>query len=215
MIKITKHDTLFTDFNDFIRRSRRRFLVKQTPKVIWMTGLSGAGKSTLSIEIQTALRRKGYFTKIFDGDIVRTGLCKDLGYSLEDRLENIRRIAELSRIFVDSGIIVICSFISPTHDMRQMAKEIIGESNFIEVYINAPLDVCEKRDVKGLYAKARQGLIPNFTGIDSVFEPPVKPDIEVRTDLWSIDKTVRYMLRRIIPKVKYRKITINILNQND
>ncbi|HRZ41448.1 MAG TPA: adenylyl-sulfate kinase [Bacteroidales bacterium] len=215
MIKITKHDTLFTDFNDFIRRSRRRFLVKQAPKVIWMTGLSGAGKSTLSIEIQNALRRKGYFTKIFDGDIVRTGLCKDLGYSLEDRLENIRRIAELSKIFVDSGIIVICSFISPTHEMRQLAKEIIGENNFIEVYINAPLHVCEKRDVKGLYAKARQGLITNFTGIDSVFEPPLKPDIEVRTDLWSIDKTARYMLRRIIPKVKFRKITIDILNQND
>lgn len=215
MIKITKHDNLFTDFNDYIRRSRRRFLVKQTPKVIWMTGLSGAGKSTLSIEIQNALRRKGYFTKIFDGDIVRTGLCKDLCFTLEDRLENIRRIAELSRIFVDSGIIVICSFISPTREMRQLAKEIIGGNNFMEVYINAPLEVCEKRDVKGLYAKARQGLIPNFTGIDSVFEPPEKPDIEVRTDLWSIDKTARYMLRRIIPKVKYRKITINILNQND
>ncbi len=215
MIKITRHDTLFTDFNDFIRRNRRRFLVKQTPRVIWMTGLSGAGKSTLSIEIQNALRKKGYFTKIFDGDIVRTGLCKDLGYSLDDRMENIRRIAELSKIFLDSGIIVICSFISPTEKMRQMAREIIGANNFIEVYINAPLEVCEKRDVKGLYARARQGLIVNFTGIDSIFEPPAHPDIEVRTDLWSIDKTARYMLRRIIPKVKYRKITINILNQPD
>lgn len=210
MIKIIKHNTIFTDFNDYIRRSRRRFLVKQNPKVIWMTGLSGAGKSTLSLEIQRALQKKGYFTKIFDGDVIRMGLCKDLGYSLEDRMENIRRIAELAKIFHDSGIIVICSFITPTDAMRRMAKEIIGEESFIEVYVNAPLEVCEQRDVKGLYAKARKGLIKEFTGIDSLFEPPVHPDIEVRTDLWSIDKTARYMLRRIIPKIKFRKITINI-----
>lgn len=210
MIHIKKHDSLFTDFNDFIRRSRRRFLVKQSPKVIWLTGLSGAGKTTLSEVIQSELRKRGYFTKIFDGDIVRTGLCKDLSYSMEDRMENIRRIAELTKIFLDSGIIVICSFISPTKAMRDLAKSIIGDDRFIEVYVNAPLDVCEKRDVKGLYAKARQGLIKNFTGIDSAFEPPLKPDIEVRTDFWSIDKTARYMLRRIIPKIKYRRITIYI-----
>lgn len=210
MIKIQKHNTILTDFNDFIRRSRRRFLVKQNPKVIWMTGLSGAGKTTLSHAIQNELRKRGYFTKIFDGDIVRTGLCKDLTYTLEDRHENIRRIAELTKIFLDSGIIVICSFISPTHEMRQLAKDIIGEDRFMEVYINAPLKVCEERDVKGLYAKARQGLIKDFTGIDSVFEPPVHPDIEVRTDLWSIDKTSRYMLRRIIPNIKFRRITIFI-----
>jgi adenylylsulfate kinase len=210
MIKITTHRNIFTDFNDYIRRSRRRFLVKQRPMVIWMTGLSGAGKTTLSLEIQKVMRRKGYFIKIFDGDIVRTGLCKDLGFSMEDRMENIRRIAELSKIFADSGLIVICSFISPTEAMRSMARDIIGRDNFMEVYINAPLEVCEKRDVKGLYARARKGLITNFTGIDSVFEPPLHPDIEVRTDLWSIEKTARYMLRRIIPRVKFRKITINI-----
>lgn len=208
MIKIKRHDSIFTDFNDFIRRSRRRFLVKQNPKVIWMTGLSGAGKTTLSLVIQNELRKRGYFTKIFDGDIVRTGLCKDLGYSLEDRLENIRRIAEVAKLFKDSGIIVICSFISPTHEIRSLAKEIIGEDHFIEVYVNATLEVCEERDVKGLYAKARKGLIKDFTGIDSVFEPPLKPDIELRTDFWSVDKTARYLLRRIIPRIKFRKITI-------
>jgi len=210
MIQIKRHDSIFTDFNDFIRRSRRRFLVRQNPKVIWMTGLSGAGKTTLSESVQQDLRKRGYFTKIFDGDVVRTGLCSDLGFSLEDRMENVRRIAEVAKIFLDSGIIVICSFITPTHAMRDLAKSIIGEDRFIEVYINAPLEVCEQRDVKGLYARARQGLLKNFTGIDSVFEAPVKPDIEVRTDLWSIDKTVRYMLRRIIPMVKYRRITIYI-----
>lgn len=182
--------------------------MKQNPKVIWMTGLSGAGKTTLSLVIQNELRKRGYFTKIFDGDIVRTGLCKDLGYSLEDRLENIRRIAEVAKLFKDSGIIVICSFISPTHEIRRLAKEIIGEDHFIEVYVNATLEVCEERDVKGLYAKARKGLIKDFTGIDSVFEPPLKPDIELRTDFWSVDKTARYLLRRIIPRIKFRKITI-------
>ncbi|MFO7723799.1 MAG: adenylyl-sulfate kinase [Bacteroidales bacterium] len=210
MIKIQRHDNLFTDFNDFIRRSRRRFLVKQTPKVIWMTGLSGAGKTTLSLVVQNELRKRGYFTKIFDGDIVRKGLCKDLGYSIEDRKENIRRIAEVAKIFMDSGIIVICGFISPTREMRDMARGIIGPENFIEVYVNAPLEVCEQRDVKGLYAKARKGLIPNFTGIDSVFEPPLNPAIEVRTDFWSIEKTAKYMLRRIIPWIKFRRITIYI-----
>jgi adenylylsulfate kinase len=210
MIQIKRHDSIFTDFNDFIRRSRRRFLVRQNPKAIWMTGLSGAGKTTLSESVQRDLRKRGYFTKIFDGDIVRTGLCSDLGFSLDDRMENVRRISEVAKIFLDSGIIVICSFITPTKAMRDLAKSIIGEDRFIEVYINAPLEVCEQRDVKGLYARARQGLIKDFTGIDSVFEAPVKPDIEVRTDLWSIDKTVRYMLRRIIPSVRYRRITIYI-----
>ena len=210
MIHIQKNDNIFTDFNDFIRRSRRRFLVKQNPKAIWMTGLSGAGKTTLSENIQMELRKRGYFVKVFDGDIIRTGLCKDLSYSIEDRMENIRRIAELTKIFLDSGIIVICSFITPTKSMRDLARSIIGEDRFIEAYINAPIEICEQRDVKGLYEKARKGLIKNFTGIDSVFEPPVKADIEVRTDLWSVDKTARYMLRRIIPKIRYRRITIYI-----
>ncbi len=209
MIKIRRHDNILTEFNDFIRRSRRRFLVKQNPRVIWMTGLSGAGKTTLSLVIQKELQKRGYFIKIFDGDIVRTGLCRDLGYSLEDRKENIRRIAELAKIFVDSGIIVICSFISPTHEMRSLARKIIGDERFIEVYVNATLEVCEQRDVKGLYAKARQGLIKNFTGIDSPFEPPEHPDIEVRTDFWSVEKTGRYMLRRVIPRIKFRRITID------
>lgn len=210
MLKVKRHKSILTDFNDFIRRGRRRFLVKQNPKVIWMTGLSGAGKTTLSISVQDELKKRGYFTKIFDGDVMRKGLCKDLGYTIEDRKENIRRIAEVAKIYLDSGIIVICSFITPTKAMREMARDIIGHELFIETYINAPLDVCEKRDAKGLYAKARQGLIKNFTGIDSVFEPPEKPEIEVRTDLWSVDKTTKYILRRILPLIKFRKITIYI-----
>ncbi|MDT8308558.1 MAG: adenylyl-sulfate kinase [Bacteroidales bacterium] len=210
MIKVKRHKNIFTDFNDFIRRNRKRFLVRQNPKVIWMTGLSGAGKTTLSRALQEEIHKKGYFSKIFDGDVIRTGLCSDLSYSMEDRRENIRRIAELSKIFIDSGIIVICSFISPTNEVRKLAKDIIGHENFIEVYINAPLEVCEKRDVKGLYKKARQGLIRDFTGIDSAFEVPENPDIEIRTDLWSVVKSTRYLTRLILPKIKYKNITIHL-----
>lgn len=209
MIRVKKNKTIITDFNSFIRRNRKRLLVKQNPKVIWMTGLSGAGKTTLSVALQEEIHKRGFFSKIFDGDVIRKGLCNDLGFSMEDRTENIRRIAELSKIFLDSGIIVICSFISPTREVREMAREIIGKENFIEVFINAPLDVCEDRDVKGLYKKARQGLIKNFTGIDSEFEAPENPDVEVRTDLWSVDKSVKYLSRLIIPRIKYKKISIH------
>lgn len=209
MIQIKRNETIITDFNNFIRRNRKRLLVKQNPKVIWMTGLSGAGKTTLSVALQEEINSRGYFTTLFDGDVIRKGLCKDLGYTMEDRKENLRRIAELARIFVDSGIIVICSFISPTREVRDMARNIIGPENFLEVYINAPLEVCEDRDVKGLYKKARQGLIKDFTGIDSTFEAPEKPDIEIRTDLWSVDKSVNYLSRLILPRIKYKKISIH------
>ncbi|MFH2141994.1 MAG: adenylyl-sulfate kinase, partial [Bacteroidota bacterium] len=167
---------IWTDFNAFIRRNRRRFLVKQNPHVIWLTGLSGAGKTTLAIALEKEIQSKGYFTKSFDGDIIRKGLNKDLGFSIDDRIENIRRIAELTKIFLDSGIIIIISFITPTIQMRDLAKSITGEHRFVEVFVNAPIEVCEKRDVKGLYAKARRGEIKDFTGIDSIYEIPLKPD---------------------------------------
>ncbi|MFH2096244.1 MAG: adenylyl-sulfate kinase, partial [Bacteroidota bacterium] len=150
---------IWTDFNAFIRRNRRRFLVKQTPVVIWMTGLSGAGKTTLSKALELEIQRKGYFTKYFDGDIMRQGINSDLGFSEADRLENIRRIAEITKIFLDSGIIVIVGFITPAKKMRDLARNIVGHNRFVEVFVNAPLEVCEKRDVKGLYAKARKGEI--------------------------------------------------------
>lgn len=201
---------MWTDFNAFIRRNRRRFLVKQNPQVIWLTGLSGAGKTTLAKAIEKEIQSKGYFTKSFDGDIIRQGLNNDLGFSLEDRLENIRRIAELTKIFLDSGIIVIISFITPTIQMRQLARSITGENRFIEVFVNAPLEVCEQRDVKGLYAKARRGEIKNFTGIDSVYEAPLNPDVEIRTDFWSIKKSTKYLVGKILPRIKYSNKTLPI-----
>ncbi len=205
-----KEPKLWSDFNSFIRRNRKRFLVKQTPKVIWLTGLSGAGKTTLALELEKEVLKKGYFTKSFDGDVMRRGINKDLGFSEEDRKENIRRIAEIAKIFIDSGIIVICGFITPTHEMREMAKSIIGHKNFIEVFVNCPIEECEKRDVKGLYEKARRGEIKDFTGIDSAYETPKTPDIEVRTDLWSVKKTTKYLLKSVLSKIKFKNKNLPI-----
>jgi adenylylsulfate kinase len=199
---------IFTQFNSYIRRNRIRFLIRQDPKVIWFTGLSGAGKTTLATGLNRFILRRGFFTKMFDGDEIRQGLNKDLGYSIEDRIENIRRTAEVAKLFADHGIIVVCSFISPTHQMRHMVRDIVGKERFIEVFVNCPLDVCEQRDVKGLYKKARQGLITDFTGIGSVYEIPENPDIEVRTDVWSEKNTIKYLNRRILPEIMYYKYGI-------
>lgn len=196
---------ILTDFNSYIRRNRKRFLVRQDPKVIWMTGLSGAGKTTLAIALEHELHRKGYFTKAFDGDEIRKGLNKDLGFTIEDRLENIRRTAELAKLFCDHGLIVICSLITPTNQMRDLARSIIGNERFVEVFVNCPIEVCESRDVKGLYKQARAGLLKNFTGIDATYEKPVHPDIELRTDLWDLKKTARYLFGHIYPLIRYRK----------
>ncbi len=196
---------ILTDFNSYIRRNRKRFLVRQDPKVIWLTGLSGAGKTTIALALEKEIQRKGYFTKVFDGDVIRNGINKDLGFSDADRMENIRRTAEIARLFVDHGLIVICSFISPQKAMRDLAREIIGNERFIEVFVNCPIEVCEKRDVKGLYKKARLGEIKDFTGIGSNYEMPKHADIELRTDLWTIKKTAKYLMRKILPLIRYQK----------
>ncbi len=203
--KYSKDHSLWTDFNSFIRRNRSRFLVKQRPVVIWLTGLSGAGKTTIAESLNAAILRKGYFTKHFDGDEIRKGINSDLGFSEEDRKENIRRIAELSKLFLDSGLVIICSFISPTKEIRQMAKDIVGKERFVEVFINAPIEVCEQRDPKGLYKMARAGLLKGFTGIDSPYESPENPDIEIRTDLWDIPTSTKYLMRKVLRKIKFRQ----------
>jgi len=149
--------------------------------------------------------QKGYFTKVFDGDVIRTGLNADLGFSDADRRENIRRTAEVAKMFCDSGLIVLCSFISPTHEIRDLAKKIIGPGRFVEVYVNCPIEICELRDVKGLYKKYRLGLVKNMTGFDSRYEPPANPNIEIRTDLWDVNKCTRYLVRQVMKQVRYRK----------
>ena len=169
---------------------------------MWLTGLSGSGKTTIAKGLEKKLHNEGYMTQLLDGDNVRTGLCNNLSFSIEDRQENIRRIAELNKLFLDAGVITISCFVSPTIEIREMAKSIIG-LDFQEVFINTPLEVCESRDVKGLYAKARKGEIKNFTGIDSPFEAPLNPNIELKTENQSIESSVEDLYSQIIETIKY------------
>ncbi len=172
------------------------------PKLIWFTGLSGSGKSTLASAFEVYLFNQGYGTYILDGDNVRSGLNKDLDFSDSSRVENIRRIAEVSKLFVDAGIVVLTAFISPFRTDRAQARELVGAENFIEVFVDTPLEVCEQRDVKGLYAKARAGKIPNFTGIDSPFETPEHPEVHIRTAGQSVEQSLKELIEQIVPKLK-------------
>lgn len=198
------HNTknIFPVFHKIIQREDKEKRLGQKARVIWFTGLSGAGKTTLAKRLEEELFARNYLVQILDGDNIRSGINNNLSFSEEDRRENIRRIAEVSKLFLNCGIIAINSFISPTHDIRHLAMDIIGKEDFIEVYINAPLEVCEKRDVKGLYALARRGKIKDFTGIDSPFETPVSADIEIRTDLMSIEQCTEKLLEFILPKIR-------------
>lgn len=192
-------------FDKILNRPDKEKLLNQHSRVIWLTGLSGSGKTTIGRHVEMELNRRGYLTQVLDGDNIRTGINNNLGFSEEDRYENIRRIAEVSKLFMNCGIICINSFISPTREIRHMAMDIIGKENFIEVFINAPLEVCEGRDVKGLYQKAREGKIKNFTGIDAPFETPVTPDIELKTDVLSIEESTKKSLDYILPIIEYKR----------
>lgn len=194
---------IYTTFEQIKGRDAKEVYLKQRGKVIWFTGLSGSGKTTLASALEKRLFELNYFCQILDGDNVRSGINRNLMFTEEDRMENIRRIAEVSKLFMNCGIILICAFISPTNKMRQMAREIIGEEDFLEVFIDTPLEVCEQRDPKGLYKKARAGEIKNFTGISSPFEVPANPYMVVDNTKTDIDNTVREMLKRIIPEVRW------------
>jgi len=170
----------------YLKREDKERLIKQKSKAIWLTGLSGSGKTTITKMVERELYKLGYLVKVLDADEVRTTINKDLGYTIEARTENIRRIAEVAKMFVNNGIIVFCCFVSPTEDIRNIARTAIGETDFIEVYVNASFNVCEQRDVKGLYQKARKGLIKNFTGLDSPYDKPLHPSIEIATNELSI-----------------------------
>ncbi|MEI4520631.1 MULTISPECIES: adenylyl-sulfate kinase [unclassified Pseudomonas] len=174
--------------------STRALVKSQKPITLWLTGLSGAGKSTIANALELALVKRGRHTYLLDGDNVRLGLCKDLGFSDADREENIRRIAELAKLFMDAGLIVITAFISPFQRDRALARDVIGDEKFIEVFIDTPLAECERRDPKGLYGKARSGVIKNFTGIDSVYESPLDPDVRVNTLEESLETCVAKIL---------------------
>jgi adenylylsulfate kinase len=193
---------IYPVFHKIIQREDKENRLKQKAKVIWFAGLSGAGKTTLAKRLEEELFARNFMVQILDGDNIRSGINNNLRFSAKDRLENIRRIAEVSKLFLNCGIITINSFISPTREVRYLAEKIIGKEDFIHVYINSPLEVCEKRDVKGLYARARRGEIKDFTGIGSPFEVPVNADLEIRTDLLSIEKSVEKLLEFLLPRIR-------------
>jgi len=188
-------------FDTILSTERKEELLNQKSIVIWMVGLSGSGKSTIARALEQELHRQGYLTALLDGDNLRSGVNNNLTFSKEDRIENIRRAAEVSRLFASNGVITICSLISPTSEIRSMAKKIIG-AKYCEVYINCPLEVCEQRDVKGLYAKARKGEIPDFTGISSPFEPPENPDISLDTANNNIETVLKELIEKITLRIK-------------
>lgn len=173
-----------------VDKNLRAELKQQKPAVLWFTGLSGAGKSTIAGAVETRLTQLGYHTYLLDGDNVRHGLCSDLGFSEQDRRENIRRIGELAKLMADAGLIVLTAFISPHRSERQMVRDLLPQGEFIEVYVNTSLEVCEQRDPKGLYKKARAGEIVNFTGIDSAYEEPTTPEIDLPAGDEDIDTLV-------------------------
>ena len=178
-------------------RHSREELGGHKGKVIWFTGLSGSGKSTLANALEIALHAQGKRTYILDGDNVRQGLSKDLGFTDADRVENIRRVAEVAKLMMDAGLIVMTAFISPFRAEREMARQLIGEENFLEVFVATPLDICEQRDPKGLYQKARSGRLPLMTGIDSPYEPPSKASLSLDTNKHTVDELVDLLLKHI------------------
>ena len=188
-------------FSQLLQRSDKQNLLKQNAVCIWMTGLSGSGKSTIAQGLEKRLYADGFLTAVLDGDNIRTGINNNLGFSEADRNENIRRIAEVNKLFLSNGIITINSFVSPTIEIRTMAKNIIGEQDFYEVYINASFEECAKRDVKGLYKKALNGEIKNFTGLDAPFEAPENPTLEIQTAAQSIDESIEAIYNFFVQKI--------------
>lgn len=200
-----KATNIYPIFDRMMSRDDKEQLLRQRGMMLWFTGLSGSGKSTVAIALERELHSRGLLCRILDGDNIRSGINNNLGFSAEDRVENIRRIAEVGRLFVDTGIITIAAFISPNNQLREMAAEIIGKDDFVEVFISTPLEECEKRDVKGLYAKARRGEIKNFTGISAPFEAPEHPDITLDTSKLPVEESVKILLDYVLPKAVLKK----------
>ena len=180
-----------------VTREEREQLLKQKGVVLWFTGLSGSGKSTIANEVAHKLQSIGKLTYILDGDNIRHGLNKDLGFSPEDRNENIRRISEVANLFADAGVIIITAFISPYIKYRDFCRELVGNGRFIEIYAKASLETCEKRDPKGMYKKARAGIIKDFTGIDAPYEEPKNPELIVDTDKETVDESAERVLKKL------------------
>ena len=196
-----ENNNIYPIFDRMLTRQDKEGLLRQHGVMIWFTGLSGSGKSTIAIALERELHKRGLLCRILDGDNIRTGINNNLGFSEADRVENIRRIAEVSKLLIDTGIIRIAGFISPNNDIREMAARIIGQDDFLEVFVSTPLAECEKRDVKGLYAKARRGEIKNFTGISAPFEAPEHPALSLDTSTLSLEESVKRLLDIVLPRV--------------
>ena len=188
-------------FDTILKKEDKESLLKQKGIVIWMVGLSGSGKSTLARALENQLHEENYLTQLLDGDNLRTGVNSNLGFSPEDRSENIRRTAEVAKLFANCGVITICSFICPTHELQDLAASIVG-NNMFSVYVSCPVEVCEKRDVKGLYAKARKGEIPDFTGISAPFEEPRNSEIILKTDKESLEDSLNKLYSVVKKKIE-------------
>lgn len=195
-------ENIFPIFDKVLSRGSKEKLLGQRGIVIWLTGLSGSGKTTLAIGLERLLFEQGCLVQVLDGDNVRSGINNNLGFSEADRKENIRRIAEVSKLFVNCGVITINSFVSPSDDLRDMAKDIIGEKDFYLVYVNTSLEMCETRDTKGLYAKARRGEIKNFTGISAPFEAPAHAHLEIHAGEHNYEQCLKQLADFVLPKVK-------------
>ena len=196
------NNNIYPIFDSMLAREDKEELLKQRSVMIWFTGLSGSGKSTIAIALERELHKRGLLCRILDGDNIRSGINNNLGFTEADRIENIRRIAEVSKLFVDTGIITIAAFISPSNDIREMAANIIGKDDFLEVYVSTPIEECERRDVKGLYAKACRGEIKNFTGISAPFEAPAHPALTLDTSALSLEESVNKLLELILPRIQ-------------
>mgnify|MGYP003197062723 CR=1 FL=1 len=186
------NNNIYPIFDRMLAREDKEELLKQRSVMIWFTGLSGSGKSTIAIALERELHKRGLLCRILDGDNIRSGINNNLGFTEADRIENIRRIAEVSKLFVDTGIITIAAFISPSN----------GKDDFLEVYVSTPIEECERRDVKGLYAKARRGEIKNFTGISAPFEAPAHPALTLDTSALSLEESVNKLLELILPRIQ-------------
>ena len=195
-------ENIYPIYDRMMTRQDKESLLGQRGIMIWFTGLSGSGKSTVAMGVERELHAQGILCRILDGDNVRAGINNNLGFSAEDRIENIRRIAEIGKLFVQTGVVTLACFVSPTNDIRQMAREIVGKEDFLEVYISTPIEECERRDVKGLYARARKGEVKYFTGISAPFEAPVSPDIAIDTSKIPLEESVRTLTELIIKRVK-------------
>lgn len=196
-----KEKHIYPIFDKTLQRLDRERLLNQRSKVVWFTGLSGSGKSTLALALERELHGRGYLCYLLDGDNIRSGINSNLGFTEADRVENIRRIAEVCKLFVDCGVVTLASFVSPTNDIRKLASDIVGAENFVEVFVSTPLEVCEQRDVKGLYKKARAGEVKDFTGISSPFEQPQNPALTIDTSKFSLEECTQQLLEVLLPMV--------------